>query len=69
MTKIWMREVYEKSNLNLSLSESFLKILSNYREKQIREAFSCCLQRMDMMNDENMTELPKSVYVNLNLKK
>lgn len=40
MTKIWMKEVFERSNLNQSLTESFLRILNNHRDKNVRTALN-----------------------------
>jgi len=67
MTKIWMREVYEKSNLNLCLNESFLKLFSNHREMNVKKTFNNNFSTTNM-NEEIITELPKSLYVDLNMK-
>jgi hypothetical protein len=64
MTKIWMKEVYEKSNLNRILIESFLKILSNYRESYMKETFNNSFSKVNI-DEEEVSELPKSLYIGL----
>ena len=63
MTKVWINEVYEKSNLSQNLNESFLKILNCHRETNVREIFN---------NNSNYStqneELPKSLFIDLTLK-
>lgn len=67
MTKIWMKEVYEKSNLNLCLNESFIKLFNNHREINVKKTFNNNFSTVNM-NEENITELPKSLYVDLTMK-
>lgn len=64
MVKIWMREVYEKSNLNRILIDSFLKILSNYRESYMKETFNNSFSKVNI-DEEEVSELPKSLYIGL----
>jgi len=60
MTKIWIQEVYEKSNLSQNLNESFLKILNCHRETNVKEIFN--------NNSIQNEELPKSLFIDLSLK-
>lgn len=67
MTKIWMKEVYEKSNLSLCLNESFLKIFNNHREANVKKSFNnnfCTVNN----NEGIISELPKGLYVDLNMR-
>jgi len=67
MTKIWMKEVFERSNLNQSLTESFLRILNNHRDKNVRTALN-----NNHFNDKSLEdnkEIPKCLYISLNIKK
>jgi hypothetical protein len=65
MTKVWMSEVYEKSNLNQNLNESFLKILNCHREINVREIFN---NNNSLSTNDDTNELPKSLFIDLNLK-
>jgi hypothetical protein len=67
MTKIWMREVYEKSNLGMCLNESFLKLFNCHREINVKKSFNSNFSNTGM-NEEIITELPKSLYVDLTMK-
>jgi len=65
MTKVWMSEVYEKSNLNQNLNESFLKILNCHREINVREIFN---NNNSLSTNDETNELPKSLFIDLNLR-
>jgi len=67
LTKIWMREVYEKSNLNFSLNESFLRILGNHREKNVKDCLNASFSNLNFEECKS-GELPKCLYVNLKTK-
>jgi hypothetical protein len=66
MTKLWIREVYEKSNLSFNLNESFLRILYNHRDKNIKESLNANFSNLNL--EHNNEELPKCLYVNLKTK-
>lgn len=69
MTKIWMKEVFERSNLNFSLNESFLRILGNHREKNVKESLNGNFTNLKKLEENTSDdELPKSLYVNLKTK-
>lgn len=61
MTRIWIKEVYEKTGLNHNLHTSFVKILTRLREENISKA----LEETNLANNAN---LPKSLYVSLQTK-
>lgn len=61
MTRIWIKEVYEKAGLNHNLHTSFVKILTHLREENIIKA----LEEANLTNNAN---LPKSLYVSLQTK-
>ena len=64
MSKIWMREVYEKENINLILNESFLRVLANHREKNLKASLNANFCTLNF--EENKSEeLPKCLYVSL----
>jgi len=67
MTKLWIREVYEKSNLSFNLNESFLRILYNHRDKNIKESLNANFSNLHLEQNNN-EELPKCLYVNLKTK-
>ncbi len=67
LTKIWIREVYEKCNLNFSLNESFLRILGNHREQNVKECLNANFSNLKL-EDNKCSELPKCLYVNLKTK-
>jgi hypothetical protein len=66
-SKIWMKEIHEKSNLNLSLNESFLRILGNHREKNIKDSLNNNFNGLNL--DDSKIEMPKCLYINLNTKR
>jgi len=66
MTKIWMREVFEKADLGICLNESFLRILNNHREKNVKESMN---NNFDGLNLEMKLEMPKTLYINFNFLK
>lgn len=67
MTKIWMKEVYDKGDLNTLLDESFLRVLSNHREQGIKETMNKSFTGFSL--DESRIEMPKSLYISLNTRK
>lgn len=67
MTKIWIREVFEKSDLDRSLCDSFLRILTNYRERNVKESLNGTLSKLPVEVDSN-EELPKCLYIGLKTK-
>ena len=67
MTKIWLKEVFEKSNFKLILNESFLRVLSNHREKNIKQALNNNFVNINLA--DKYIELPKKLYVGLNINK
>lgn len=68
MTKIWIKQVYEKAGLNQYLNEAFLQILVNYREKNLQKALGDTNSTLHMEDEENSNDLPKCLYVNLQTK-
>ena len=68
MTKIWIKEVYEKLSLGRNLNEAFLETLSHLRENNVKEAFNQCLLSTHQSEHE-VTELPKNLYVSLETRK
>jgi len=67
MTKIWMREVYEKAGISQNLNVAFLQILSNVREKNIKDSLG--ENQMNIEFPELKTEkIPKCLYINLQTK-
>lgn len=70
MTKIWMKEIFEKDNFKLVLNESFLRVLSNHREKNIKQALNHNSINMSFNNNiSKYSELPKCLYVGLKVKR
>ena len=67
MTKIWMKEVYERGDLGTLMTESFLRILGNHRERAIKESMNKAFHGFNL--DESKTEMPKSLYVSLNMRR
>lgn len=67
MTKLWIREVYEKSNLSFNLNESFLRILYNHRDQNIKESLNANFSNLHLDHNKS-EELPKCLYVNLKTK-
>jgi hypothetical protein len=63
MTKIWMKEILEKTNLGLALNDAFLRILNNHREKNVKESMNNNFKELNL--DEG-TVLPKELYINFN---
>lgn len=68
MTKIWLREVYDKCGLGNTLSEAFLKILHSFREGNINETFRNSATLANN-GDGSPTGLPKSLFVSLRIKR
>lgn len=67
MTKIWMKEVYEKAGISQNLNVAFLQILSNVREKNIKDSLG--ENQMNIEFPELKTEkIPKCLYINLQTK-
>jgi hypothetical protein len=52
MCKIWMKEVIQTDGFGLSLIESFLRIINNFRESNIKPRST---------NDFHKKELPKAL--------
>jgi len=69
MTKIWMKEIFEKDNFKLVLNESFLRVLSNHREKNIKQALNNNSINMHFNDIGKYSELPKCLYVGLKVKR
>lgn len=70
MTKIWMKEVFERSNFKLILNESFLRVLSNHREKNLKQAANNNFINLSFNEaSEKYGELPKNLYVGLKIKR
>ena len=67
MTKIWLKEVFEKANFKLILNESFLRVLSNHREKNIKQALNNNFININL--SEKYSELPKKLFVGLNIRR
>lgn len=68
MTKIWMAQVFEKANFKLTLNESFLRVLSNHREKNIKHALNSSFENFNLDHTDKYSDLPKSLYVGLRVK-
>mmetsp|Transcript_28526 Transcript_28526/g.25401 ORF Transcript_28526/g.25401 Transcript_28526/m.25401 type:complete len:154 (-) Transcript_28526:1335-1796(-) len=66
MTKIWMKEIYEKNGLHYTLNQSFIRILRNHREKNVKESMNT---NFGELNFETKTEMPKNLYINLKTKR
>lgn len=67
MTKIWIREVYEKNGFHQSLLESFIRILRNHREKNVKESMNTNFAEFSSF--ETKSEMPKNLYINLKTKR
>lgn len=66
MTKIWMKEVFERANMSQSLTESFMRVISNVRENNVKNS----LNNNSYQNNMNeFKEIPKCLYINYNTKK
>lgn len=67
MTKIWIKEVYERAGLSQNLNAAFLQILANHREKIIKSALGENKMNLEFCS-LNHNKLPKCLYVNLQTK-
>jgi hypothetical protein len=70
MTKVWMEQVYEKNYLSNCLNETFVRVLANHREKNVKESVNNNFSADDLfIQEENQIEqLPKNLFLSLKTK-
>ena len=70
--KTWYREVYQKPPLAERLKESFLRILSSHREKNVKDSvnsnFMPKVNEQRTLDNIESSEIPKMLYLTLNTK-